>query len=119
MAIPNIFQGDEQTERLAGYFEELYDYLLAEGVPEDCLPSPWHVLRRVTRALDQELLREWLDAYVAVEGEEGDEDEDGEEEGSQPEQPDTAAPRRKRPRPSYLRALGPEAPEDAPDEKTS
>ena len=79
MAIPDIFSDDAPTERLASYFEELYEYLVEQGVPEECLPSPWHVLRRVTKAIDHELLREWLDAYSAVESEitEDDEEDDG------------------------------------------
>jgi hypothetical protein len=103
MPIPSIFDGDPSTERLASYFEELYEYLLEQGVPEDCLPSPWHVLRRVTKAVDHELLREWLDAYVAVEGEE-DPEGDGDEEPSERSAP-VPTPPRKRPAPSYLRAL--------------
>lgn len=112
MAIPEIFDGDEQTERLAGYFEEMYEYLLEQGVPEDCLPSPWHVLRRVTKAIDHEVLREWLDNYVAVEAENIDEDESEEGYGT----PLPAPPKRRaRPGPSYLRALDPQD-EDAPAE---
>jgi len=113
MAIPDIFSDDPPTERLASYFEELYEYLVEQGVPEECLPSPWHVLRRVTKAIDQELLREWLDAYSAVESEiEDDEDDDSvQDEESQPK------PRgKKRPRPSYLRALETD-PDPDPDPK--
>lgn len=100
MAIPDIFSDDPPTERLASYFEELYEYLVEQGVPEECLPSPWHVLRRVTKAIDHELLREWLDAYAAVEAEIEDDEDDEDEpfEGSRPRG-------RARPRPSYLVAL--------------
>lgn len=103
MGIPE-FDADPQTERLASYFEDLYGYLLAQGVPEDCLPSPWHVLRRVTKAIDHELLREWLDAYVAVEADPDLASEDDDEDDEDPEPPR----RRARPRPSYLRALDPQ-----------
>lgn len=117
MAIPDVFDGDPQTERLASYFEELYEYLLEQGVPEECLPSPWHVLRRVTKAIDHELIREWLDAYIAVEADPEPEGEEEEEEASF-----TPQKRRVRPRPSYLRALDPqpdqEDPEPQPDEET-
>ena len=105
MAIPDIqdlFSDDPPTARLASYFEELYEYLLEQGVPEECLPSPWHVLRRVTRAIDHELIREWLDAYSAVEGEIDDDDDD---EGFDEEPRGRHRPPAKRPRPSYLRAL--------------
>jgi hypothetical protein len=122
MPLPEIFTEDPNEERLAGYFEELYDYLLEEGVPEDRLPNPWHVLSRVVRCIDSERLREWLDAYSAVEA---DPDHDileteAEGEGTEPE-----PQRRMRRRPSYLRILDdarpdePEPdPERGPDEPT-
>lgn len=113
MGIQSIF-ADDQSRRLAGYFEELYDYLLEHGVPEECLPSPWHVLRHVTRSIDHELLQEWLDAYVAVESE-GDSEEDEETEDGIPveETEVEAKPVRRRRLPPYLRALEPEADEIA------
>jgi len=99
MPLPDIFsEGTPQDEKLASYFEEMYEYLLEEGVPEDRLPSPWHVLSRIVKCIDQELLREWLDAYVAVEAEEVEEEEDSEPPRSGPR------PKPKR-RPSYLRAI--------------
>lgn len=101
MGIPDIFTEDPPTERLASYFEELYEYLVEQGVPEECLPSPWHVLRRVVKAIDHELLREWLDAYSAVEAEiEDDEDDDAPVHSEHPSQAPSS-----RFRPSYLRAL--------------
>ena len=112
MAAQDIFGEDVSTSRLASYFEELYEYLLEQGVPEECLPSPWHVLRRVTKAIDHELIHEWLDAYSAVEGELEDEAENDDEDGI-PVHDGEAQPRpRTRPRPSYLRALETEAPSD-------
>jgi len=101
--LPDNFSDDPVTERLACYFEELYAYLIEEGVPEDCLPSPWHVLRRVTQAIDHERLRGWLDAYVAVEAQAQDDDE-GDGERADPRHPGSARPEVRR-RPSYLRAL--------------
>jgi hypothetical protein len=99
MTVPDIFCDDPNTERLASYFVELYDYLAERGVPEECLPNPWHVLRRVTKVIDHELVREWLDAYSDVEAE-------IEEEGPEtPTFPPRTQTRRSRPRPSYLRAL--------------
>lgn len=101
MPLPDIFtEGSPQEEKLAGYFEEMYDYLIQEGVPEDRLPGPWHMLSRMVKCVDPELVRDWLDAYVAVEGEQEYEDDD--------ESEPTPAPRArqpKRPRPSYLRAI--------------
>ena len=108
----DIFSDDPQTERLAEFFDDLYGYLLESGVPEDRLPTPWHVLSRAVRCIDPELLREWLDAYSAVESESEPDDEDVDEDQAPPaEQPEP--PRR---RPSYLRALEFEAPD--PDSST-
>lgn len=101
MPLPDIFtNGDPSEEKLAGYFEEMYDYLMEEGVPEDRLPGPWHMLSRMVKCLDPELFREWLDAYAAVESEdfEEEDEEDGESSSPQPR------PKPKR-RPDYLRAL--------------
>jgi len=110
----DIFADDPKTERLAEFFDDLYGYLLESGVPEDRLPSPWHVLSRVVRCIDPELLREWLDAYSAVEGEPEDEDEDKDDEEACDE--DEKPHRQQRPprrRPSYLRAL--ETPREDPE----
>lgn len=100
MPLPDIFtNGDPSEEKLAGYFEDMYAYLLEERVPEDRLPGPWHMLSRMVKCLDPDLLQEWLDAYAAVEAEplaEG-----GEEEASSVPQP---RPKPKR-QPTYLRAL--------------
>lgn len=102
MPVPDIFtEGSPQEEKLAGYFEEMYDYLMQEGVPEDRLPGPWHMLSRMVRCIDPELLRDWLDAYVAVEGE-GDLEEDEDDTEAEP-QAKARQPRRQRP--SYLRAI--------------
>lgn len=103
MPLPDIFtNGDSSEEKLAGYFEEMYEYLIDEGVPEDRLPGPWHMLSRMVKCLDPELFREWLDAYAAVESEDLGDEEDGEEEieSSYPQ----PRPKPKR-RPNYLRAL--------------
>lgn len=95
----DIFAGDPDALRLASYFEELYDHLSEHGVPHECLPSPWHVLRRVTQAVDPLLLNEWLDAYVSLEGQESPAGDDGDDSDDAP-----STPRRTR-RPQYLRAL--------------
>lgn len=111
----DTFSDDPKTERLAEYFDDLYGYLIESGVPEDRLPSPWHVLSRVVRCIDPELLREWLDAYSAVEGE-PDHDDEPDDEPDDDEEPDTHGQTRppKR-RPSYLRALDLPPPEPEPD----
>lgn len=103
----DIFADDAKTERLAEFFDDLYGYLLESGVPEDRLPSPWHVLSRVVRCIDPELLREWLDAYSAVEADPDHvpPEDDEEDDAPRPDRP----PRR---RPSYLRALDPPTPEE-------
>lgn len=91
-------------EKLASYFQGMYEYLLEEGVPEDRLPQPWHMLSRIVKCIDHDLLKEWLDSYVAVEAEEPgsedteDVDPDDEQEGPKPR------PKPNR-RPNYLRAL--------------
>ena len=104
MPLPDIFtNGDPSEEKLAGYFEEMYEYLIDEGVPEDRLPGPWHMLSRMVKCLDPELFREWLDAYAAVESEDIGEDDDGEEEVVETSAPQPR-PKPKR-RPDYLRAL--------------
>lgn len=97
----SVSETSDPTEvKLASYFEEIYEALLEEGVPEDRLPTPWHMLSRMVKCLDPDLLREWIDAYVAVEAELYDEteEEDEAEPGHQPR------PKPKH-RPSYLRAL--------------
>lgn len=104
MPLPDIFEeGPPSEAKLARYFEEMYEYLIEEGVPEDRLPSPWHMLSRMVKCLDTELMREWLDAYVAIEAEE---DADSEDEDADL---DLSEGRGQRPkpkrRPSYLRAL--------------
>lgn len=99
---------DRATERLAGYFNELYGFLISAGVPKDRLPSPWHVLSRVVRCLDPDLMRDWLDAYVSVEGEG---ECDGDPQQGQESTPNDAV-RPPRHRPPYLRAL-----QDGLDEK--
>ena len=103
MPVPDIFaEGDPSEAKLAGYFEEMYDFLLEEGVPEDRLPGPWHMLSRMVKCIDPELFREWLDAYVAVEAENSeDEDDEDEDEVDSTPQP---RPKPKR-RPDYLRAI--------------
>jgi hypothetical protein len=113
MAFPDMFSDDAQTERLASYFEELYEYLLEMGVPEECLPSPWHVLRRVTKAIDHDLLREWLDAYASVESEADEDDDEEDDEGEQRSSEAVRQRSRTRVRPSYLRALDDATQEDA------
>ena len=113
MPLPEIFTADASEERLAGYFEELYDYLQEEGVPEDRLPNPWHMLSRVVRCIDAELLREWLDAYCAVEADPDLSILDTPEE----DRPTTRSTKRG-PRPPYLRMLDLRADGDGdPDEE--
>jgi hypothetical protein len=41
-------------ERLAGYFESIYEALSVRGVPEDRLPTPWSVLSHVLDCVDYE-----------------------------------------------------------------
>ena len=110
-------------DRLAGYFEEIYEALTARGVPQDRLPSPWlilsHVLEAVSGEGPYEALAEWISDYAALEATEGtDEDEDAE--GEQDPEPS-------RRRPAYLKALrsptedveeeSPESPEsESPEE---
>lgn len=109
MAVQDIFSDDPAAERLASYFEELYEYLLAEGVPEECLPSPWHVLRRVTKAIDHEQLREWLDAYSSVEAELDDSEDEDDDVPVHEGEPPHERPKHK---PPYLRALSAEPSEE-------
>jgi hypothetical protein len=114
MPVPDIFaDGDPSEAKLAGYFEEMYDFLLEEGVPEDRLPGPWHMLSRMVKCIDPELFREWLDAYVAVESEDND-DEDDEDEIDPSPQP---RPKPKR-RPDYLRAIQSQTEGDPSDGQT-
>lgn len=91
------FSQDPLSERLATYFEEIYTYLVEHNVPEECLPSPWHVLRHITQCVDDDLIHDWLDAYISLESE----PLEGEEE---PEVTSTKITVPKR-RPSYLRPL--------------
>jgi len=117
MPMPDIFtEGDPVEAKLAGYFEEMYEYLLDSNVPEDRLPGPWHMLSRMVKCIDPDLFREWLDAYVAIEAEEDDEDEDEDSEENRNLQP-RPKPRR---RPDYLRAIDPVDPseEDVQEEAT-
>jgi hypothetical protein len=107
MAIPTIFQHNEQTARLAAYFEDLYDYLLAQGVPETRLPSPWHILSHVVDCLDEERIGQWLEAYVGIEGTSNVTTENR-------AAPAPSAPRRV-PRPAYLRALAESTPPSDPE----
>lgn len=96
MAIPPIFAKDEHTAKLAAYFEDMYGYLLEQGVPAERLPSPWHILSHVVDCLDAERIEQWVEAYVELEGRSRD-----------ALSPDTSTPVQatKRPRPAYLRAL--------------
>lgn len=97
MPLPAIFMQDEQTARLAAYFEDIYGYLLEQGVPEVRLPSPWHVLSHMVDCLDGDRVAEWLEAYVGIEGVASD---------NPSELPAAlSGPAPKRPRPAYLRAL--------------
>ncbi|MCP3677017.1 MAG: hypothetical protein GY721_05350 [Deltaproteobacteria bacterium] len=77
-----------REEKLAGYFKEIYSLLREGGVPEDRLPTPWHVMSRVVQCIDPDLLYAWLATYIDLEGEdedEDDEDEDGDVEGRRKE----------------------------------
>ena len=114
-------------DRLAGYFEEIYEALTARGVPQDRLPSPWlilsHVLEAVSGEGPYEALAEWISDYAALEATEGTDegtDAEGEAEGEQDPEPS-------RRRPAYLKALrsptedveeeSPESPEsESPEE---
>lgn len=71
------YNPDDMTEeRLAGYFEEIYAYLSENYVPDDRLPSPWHILSHLIMNTDYEAMRGWLDDYVERESDEPDEDMD-------------------------------------------
>lgn len=99
MSIPDAFKDEPLVEKLASYFEEIYTFLSESGVPEDRLPSPWHLLSRAVKCIDLELLRVWLDEYVRMESEPKDvEDSETQAARTEPKRP----PRH---RPSYLRAL--------------
>jgi len=89
---------DPESDRLSSYFEELYAYLVEHNVPEECLPSPWHILRRVLQCVDDDLVHEWLDDYVALEA-------DSYEEGSSDSENSSSSSTPKKRRPSYLRPL--------------
>jgi hypothetical protein len=104
---------DSDSDRLASYFEEIYIQLHEAGVPEDRLPSPWHVLSHIVQCVDYAALREWIDGYSALEGEELD---DREYIAVETEER-SLGPSMKRPRPSYLRPLPntEEGPEEAPE----
>ena len=101
---------NDDSERLAGYFEEIYEGLTQRGVPEDRLPSPWMLLSHILECVDYDSLGEWIENYAALEAVE---DPDGTESDSEPDS-DTqdphgdGSPRR---RPAYLRALGSLAPD--------
>lgn len=108
------------SEKLSSYFDDLYETLLSHGVPEDRLPSPWHVLSRVLEAIDHDLLSEWVDAYVALESD-GDPsynptNQNPEQDSNPPSsQPGPWTPPRRQP--NYLRAL-PGPPPTDPSEPT-
>lgn len=103
MPVPDIFaDGDPSEAKLAAYFEEMYDFLLEEGVPEDRLPGPWHMLSRMVKCLDPDLFTEWLEAYVSVESEVTVESSELEEDSSSSNPQPRPKPQR---RPDYLRAI--------------
>jgi hypothetical protein len=101
MALPGSFTQDAHTAKLAAYFEAIYTYLVDQGVPEERLPSPWHVLSHVVDCLDEERVGDWLEAYVGIEGV-SPETEPEPLHAVEPPAPKAPA---KRPRPGYLRAL--------------
>ena len=90
---------DVTEERLAGYFEEIYQFLAQQHVPDDRLPSPWHILSHIIQHVDYDTFRGWLDEYVAREAEPP-YDDDGDE-----EEEEDAAASRARGRIRYLRPL--------------
>jgi hypothetical protein len=99
---------DEESmmDRLAAHFEEIYIQLSESGVPEERLPSPWHILSHVIQCVDYALLREWIEAYIALEAEEeDDEDDEGPYTVPVSEPSRTLGPPLKRSRPEYLRPL--------------
>lgn len=109
MTIPTCFADDENTARLAEFFEDIYEYLVEQDVPTDRLPSPWHVLSHVVGCLDEERMRHWLEAYVGLEGVVPSTRDRGRRDSP------SAAP--KVPRPAYLKAILPSTPEDdSPEE---
>ena len=112
MPLPEFLMDlDPREVRLAKHFEEVYEDLIAEGVPADRLPGPWHLLSRIMKCTDPDLLQEWLDAYVRVEAEEYEEAEEVEENiTSYAPRP---APRR---RPEYLRAIEDQVEDDGQEE---
>jgi hypothetical protein len=112
MPIPAMFTQDEHTEKLAAYFEDIYGYLIAQGVPEERLQSPWHVLSHVVDCIDGERMGEWIEAYLGIEGAAPSVAAEAVEAA-----PKEAPSPTKRPRPAYLRALSENSPrEDPPTE---
>jgi hypothetical protein len=93
-------------ERLAGYFESIYEALSVRGVPEDRLPTPWSVLSHVLDCVDYEALSEWIENFAALEAIEESEDADSE---SESEGGDGIVSRR---RPAYLKAVSAPTPTD-------
>jgi hypothetical protein len=103
-------------ERLAGYFETIYEALSARGVPEDRLPTPWAILSHVMDCVDYEALSEWIENFAALEAIEDSENEDSESESSE----STSGSYGVR-RPAYLKAVSAPAPHpdtDIEDEDT-
>jgi hypothetical protein len=68
---------DATEERLAGYFEEIYQFLSNNHVADDRLPSPWHILSHIVQHTDYETFRGWLEEYVVRESDASLEEEDG------------------------------------------
>jgi hypothetical protein len=90
-----------EDTRIAGYFEDIYSALLARGVPEDRLPTPWSILSHVLDCTDYDALGEWIENFSALESLDSEDTELDESELDESESEDPE-PRRK---PSYLRAL--------------
>lgn len=108
MPLPTYFaEGDPSEARISSYFEEMYDFLLDAGVPEDRLPSPWHMLSRIVKCVDPELVREWLDLYVNMEAEMESilSSEDDDEDDSGIEDDDLFEAVVPKHRPSYLKVI--------------
>jgi hypothetical protein len=92
-------------ERLAGYFESIYEALSVRGVPEDRLPTPWSVLSHVLDCVDYEALSEWIENFAALEAIEESEDESEGGDGSE-------SPLVSKRRPAYLKAVSAPTPTD-------
>jgi hypothetical protein len=59
----------QDTEELMGvYFDDIYYQLQAKGVPEERLPTVWHILSRIMdHHVNWDGLLNWVDQYAEME----------------------------------------------------